>query len=114
LLEVILSAKDMAGHFADYDFYEDGRPMDGHEWLTEYYEDEGEYPVLQEEERPEWADTDGDPWRQAMSVAEVLEHCVAPTVESGAAHVGKVVAWCVVFRICTQTGANTYIDTGLC
>ena len=39
-----------------------------------------------------------------FSFAEILEHCLEPTLRDGLAHVGKLVFWCVVFRILTQSG----------
>jgi len=55
------------------------------------------------QEDPE--DLEASPWSSAMSLSEVLEHCVIPTAESGTAHVGKVIAWCIIFRLTTQTGS---------
>ena len=39
-----------------------------------------------------------------FSFSESLEHCLEPTVKDGLAHVGKLVFWCMVFRIVTQSG----------
>jgi len=38
-----------------------------------------------------------------FSVAEILEHCIEPTLTDGMKHMGKILAWCLVFRLATQT-----------
>ena len=38
-----------------------------------------------------------------FSFQEIMEHCLEPTVRDGLAHVGKVVVWCVIFRVITQS-----------
>ena len=38
-----------------------------------------------------------------FSVSEILEHCIEPTVKSALAHVGKLIVWCVIFRVTTQS-----------
>merc|ERR1712029_471580 len=42
-----------------------------------------------------------------FSFQEILEHCLEPTVRDGLGHVGKVIVWCVVFRILTQSHTGT-------
>ena len=37
------------------------------------------------------------------SFPEILEHCIEPTVKSALAHVGKLIVWCVIFRVTTQS-----------
>ena len=38
-----------------------------------------------------------------FSVAEILEHCIEPTVTDGLRHMGKIIVWCLLFRLVTQT-----------
>ena len=52
------------------------------------------------------ADYDYDEFLQSQmpfSFDEILEYCLIPTVESGFGHVGKVLIWCAIFRVITQT-----------
>jgi len=45
-----------------------------------------------------------------FSFSEILEHCLEPTIRDGAAHIGKLIFWCIVFRILTQAGKKTLTD----
>jgi len=38
-----------------------------------------------------------------FSVSEILEHCIEPTLTDGLKHMGKIIAWCFIFRMATQT-----------
>jgi len=38
-----------------------------------------------------------------FSVSEIMEHCIEPTVSDGLKHMGKIIVWCLLFRIVTQT-----------
>jgi len=38
-----------------------------------------------------------------FSVSEILEHCIEPTLTDGMKHMGKIIAWCLIFRLATQT-----------
>ena len=38
-----------------------------------------------------------------FSVSEIMEHCIEPTVTDGLKHMGKIIVWCLLFRIVTQT-----------
>ena len=42
----------------------------------------------------------------AYSFPEILEHCIEPTVRSALAHVGKLIVWCVIFRVTTQSARS--------
>ena len=37
-----------------------------------------------------------------FSVAEILEHCIEPTLTDGIKHMGKIIVWCIIFRVVTQ------------
>lgn len=39
----------------------------------------------------------------AFSFNEILEHCLIPTLEQGYGHIAKVIIWCAIFRVVTQT-----------
>ena len=55
---------------------------------------------------------DGGGGLAPFSFEDILKHCLEPTVKDGLQHVGKVILWCVVFRIITQsnTGQNSKTD----
>jgi len=38
-----------------------------------------------------------------FSVSEILEHCIEPTLTDGMKHMGKIIIWCLIFRMATQT-----------
>merc|ERR1711936_862667 len=38
-----------------------------------------------------------------FSISEILEHCIEPTLTDGLKHMGKIIAWCFIFRLATQT-----------
>ena len=37
-----------------------------------------------------------------FSVSEIMEHCIEPTVSDGLKHMGKIIVWCLLFRIVVQ------------
>lgn len=37
------------------------------------------------------------------SFAHILEECIEPVVSGAALHVGKLIAWCFIFRVTTQS-----------
>lgn len=81
---------------------------DGEEWLTEYYDDEYMDPhaQLSQEELEEFYAQHGHPGQGGLdprSLEEIVEHCLEPTVSGAAAHVGKLLFWCLVFRVATQS-----------
>ncbi len=88
------------GAFSDQ-FDPDDVP-DGPEWLRHYYEDDYPDPTegMTEEEIEEILRHSGglDPY----TMEQILEQCIKPVVADGAAHVGKLLFWCIVFRFSTQ------------
>jgi len=38
-----------------------------------------------------------------FSISEILEHCIEPTLTDGLKHMGKIIAWCFIFRMASQT-----------
>ena len=38
-----------------------------------------------------------------FSISEILEHCIEPTLIDGLKHMGKIIAWCFIFRMASQT-----------
>lgn len=79
--EEILSPEDIMLEYEDYDpeFYTDLGPMMG---------------------------GDGGGGLAPFSFEDILKHCLEPTVKDGLQHVGKVILWCVVFRIITQSNTG--------
>eukprot|EP00092_Neocalanus_flemingeri_P023063 GFUD01024999.1.p1 GENE.GFUD01024999.1~~GFUD01024999.1.p1 ORF type:complete len:544 (-),score=151.74 GFUD01024999.1:259-1890(-) len=57
------------------------------------------YPRMEDDE--EEMETGGG--LAPFSVTEILEHCIEPTLTDGLKHMGKILAWCLVFRLATQT-----------
>ena len=46
----------------------------------------------------------GDGFMAPFSLAYIYEHCLIPNMLDAFRHVGKLVLWCVMFRILTQAG----------
>ena len=46
-----------------------------------------------------------------FTFSEILEHCLEPTLRDGLVHVGKLIFWCIAFRILTQSGWSDYLLT---
>jgi len=92
----------------DLDMMEEGGPV---------YQEYGEYEEYTEEEMAEpdfyverfypgmelEEEMEGGGGLAPFSVAEILEHCIEPTLTDGMKHMGKIIAWCLVFRLATQT-----------
>merc|ERR1719357_1891395 len=38
-----------------------------------------------------------------FTISEILEHCIEPTLTDGVKHMGKIIAWCLIFRMASQT-----------
>ena len=97
----------------DPDFVWDEDPPPGQEWLTDYYEDD--YPTVDatasrihmEEQDGVGFDYEEFAHARAMhrqpSVAHILEECIEPVVSSASLHVGKLILWCFVVSITTQS-----------
>lgn len=96
------------------DFQDEEEDIDP-SWLLYPEEDtlEADYPYLTEEEienfyaggggADDGADGNiGDPY--PYTFWDILEHCVDPTVRGALLHIGKLMVWCLVFRISTQSG----------
>jgi len=41
-----------------------------------------------------------------FTVSEILHHCIEPTLTDGVKHTGKIIVWCVIFRLTTQVTAT--------
>ena len=37
-----------------------------------------------------------------FTMSEILHHCIEPTLSDGLKHTGKIIVWCIIFRIVTQ------------
>jgi len=38
-----------------------------------------------------------------FTISEILEHCIEPTLTDGVKHMGKIIVWCLIFRMASQT-----------
>ena len=47
---------------------------------------------------------DGDDLDPSLTLKQIYEHCLKPHLLDGIRHVGKLVFWCIMFRILTQAG----------
>ena len=93
----------------DYDHLDPSElPPEGDEWLRDYYEDHYPQPHLAPEDMMTDEEVD-DPY---YSMDEIVEHCIKPTVADALAHVGKLLFWCLVFRMATQTGGCGMVNKG--
>ena len=72
------------------------------QWLTEYEDDQ--YAAVMDDEDLDYVDPI---YPGFTSFAEILEYCIEPTLRDGLLHVGKLVVWCIVFRIATQSSRDT-------
>ena len=81
------------------EFYKDMniKPPDQHH----IFYDENYGPPFSEEDILEYDYEDFAP--MPFSLAEIVENCLIPTLEQGYGHVGKVIIWCIIFRIATQS-----------
>lgn len=72
-------------------------PEDGYEV---FYDDHFE------ELPPEDLDYEDEFAQAAFTFNEILENCLIPTLEQGYGHIGKVIIWCAIFRVVTQTSSK--------
>jgi len=70
------------------DFY------DEFEVLDQIYDD---YPI----ESDVWYRDVEEP---QQTLAELYELCISPTLRDGISHVGRLIVWCLIYRISTQIG----------
>ena len=79
----------------DYDMNAEGMEDD---YYPDFYPDN---EVLSEEDRlSPWSDQGGLP---PMSFPQLLSSCVQPTLLDGFDHAWKALAWCLIYRLTTQT-----------
>jgi len=84
--------------YQDYGMYED---FDEEEYAEpDVYVDRYYHPGEMELEEEDPMDGGG---LAPFSFSEILEHCIEPTLTDGLKHMGKIIAWCIIFRISTQT-----------
>ena len=87
------------------DYYHDSSSQ----WLTpETSDDDGDYLQLTEEElellyQDDYDYPGGGAAGSSSSFADILEQCIEPTVRDAFLHIGKLLFWCLIFRIATQS-----------
>ena len=69
------------------------------ELLSEYIDNHYDYPVDDDDEGGGGFHGGFSPY----SFPEILEDCIEPTVRDTLAVVGKLVVWCVIFRVTAQS-----------
>ena len=81
----------------------------------EFFDDAGPFPGLDDhdiqyydyqspnEEDVDYEDFFNSNMMSPFSFNEILEHCIEPTLTDGLKYIGKIIAWCLVFRIVTQS-----------
>ena len=78
----------------------------GEEWLTDYYDDDVYTDFEPKDYEYETTDEDLDGIVNSFSFQEIFQDCLRPTLESAFDPLGKLLFWCIVFRIVTQANAN--------
>jgi hypothetical protein len=73
------------------------------EILTEYYDDPYQHS-RQEDGDYDYEDILNSNMYSPFSFNDILEHCIEPTLKDGLKHIGKLIVWCVIFRILSQSG----------
>ena len=88
------------GHNFDY-YYED-EPEDDSKWLQpddhvdyDHYND-----LINDDDEGHYFHPEG---MTPFTFNEILEHCIEPTVRDATIHVGKLLFWCLVFRIAANS-----------
>lgn len=81
---------------ADYDY--DLSP-EGDDFYPDFYPDN--YVLSDDDTSSPWSENEGFP---PMSIYQLYYSCIYPTINDGLNHILKAVAWCIVYRVTTQTG----------
>ena len=62
------------------------------------FEDEN-YPPIEEEIDYDYNEFYNSQMMAPFTLEEILHHCIEPTLSDGFRHVGKIIIWCIIFRI---------------
>ena len=59
-------------------------------------------------------DEEPSPWREQesippMTAQQLLLSCVQPTLKDGFSHLSRVLAWCIIYRLTTQTSMQHFL-----
>ena len=85
---------------ADYDY--EFSPEGEEDFYPDFYPDN--YALEDEDNKlSPWNEQEGLP---PMSIYQLYHSCIYPTISDGLNHVFKVVAWCIIYRLTTQTGIS--------
>lgn len=82
---------------ADYDY--DLSPEGEEDYYPDYYPDN--FALSDDDKLSPWNEQEGLP---PMTLTQLYYSCVSPTINDGLKHVLKAVAWCIIYRVTTQTG----------
>ena len=66
------------------------------------FEDEN-YPPIEEEIDYDYNEFYNSQMMAPFTLEEILHHCIEPTLSDGFRHVGKIIIWCIIFRILSQS-----------
>ncbi|XP_046438427.1 protein-serine O-palmitoleoyltransferase porcupine-like [Daphnia pulex] len=81
---------------ADYDY--DISPDGEEDFYPDFYPDN--YALNEDDKLSPWNEQEGLP---PMSLFQLYHSCIYPTINDGLNHIFKAVAWCIIYRITTQT-----------
>lgn len=70
-------------------------------FVSEYFDDPYESPKVEIDY--DYEDVLNGNMLSPFSFGEILEHCIEPTLQDGLKHIGKLILWCVIFRVLSQS-----------
>ena len=85
------------------EFFEDSNLEPPTDFVDEF---EDTYAPLEEEVDYDYEEFYNSQMMAPFTLEEILHHCIEPTLSDGFRHVGKIVIWCIIFRILTQSCRN--------
>ena len=82
------------------EFFEDSNLEPPPDFVDEF---EDTYAPLEEEVDYDYEEFYNSQMMAPFTLEEILHHCIEPTLSDGFRHVGKIIIWCIIFRILTQS-----------
>lgn len=103
-LQSVLASDRMeeGGVYSDYEYVEYLDEDEEEFAREEFYVDQ----FYQQHDRNGELEMGGGGGLTPFTVSEILEHCIEPTLRDGVKHMGKIIAWCVFFRLATQSSSQ--------
>lgn len=72
-----------------------------HPFVSEYFDDPYDSPKVDVDY--DYEDVLNANLLSPFSFGEILEHCIEPTLTDGLKHIGKLMLWCIIFRVLSQS-----------